>query len=692
MQVEKVKNFYRNFILEKAIFFSIIFFIFKFLFPIQENILLTIINEALAIHLLYFWMSYLPDKITVTGKTIFRTYFNVFSQSIILLSSTLLFFHILPDLKTTDFGFLSEFVLLLVSAISITLIIFIYAGLRKLFFYKQRPNAKSYFNVMALFALIIGLLNAFDPYFSSIPSSENGITEIISLQYLLGWKSDFENIFQIALIIIIVVNAFRVSWIATLNKKQKKSLAGISFLLTIILSWLVVMFFDNNTITKTAYLFSPTIFVVSTTVLLYGAIYSGIIFFTALFHIPTAEESDRKSEEYSTLLDFGRMMTRIWEFDELADAILKLAKKISAANAVWLVIRKNGANEFYQLNVNSSKLRDFSEKFLKERKIVKPVVIKKIELSQFIQEKTFDEVFVSPIKTRDKLAGYLFAGFNEAGNADEDLIRTFTGLIDYAALAIENSELLAKSIENERMEKELELAREIQRKIIPQNLPEFPDINITSGFFPAFEVGGDYYDFFDLNGKKIFVIADVSGKGMEASYIMAEMKGVLESLTLVASDLRELIIKANKIFRKRLTSKQFITAIFGEIAEDKQQIKYFRLGHNLPLSVSEDKIEYIKSSGLGLGIADTEKFEENLEEIVVNLTENQKLIFYTDGIPEGKNDDDEEFGYDKFAKVILTNVTKSLDIVMEQITTEISLYSGSTMQTDDITLLIFEKK
>ena len=685
---KKIKNFYESLLFEKAVGFSVVFLIYKFLFPIQETPVSIIINESLAIHILYFWMKYLPGKIAVSRKTIPKIYQNIFFQTILLFFLSLIFLNFIPNSKFYDAGFLREVGLLFISSIFLVLIIYIYAGFTKLFFYKQKPNAVSYFRVMVIFTLIIGVMNAFDPFVNSAAETGEGFFNVLSLGDLIGWKNDFENIFQIALIIILVVNAFRVSWIAILNKKQKKTLAGLSFILAIVFIVLVVMFFENGKITKTAYLFSPTIFITSVTVLLYGAVYSTVVFFTAVFHIPTAEETDRATAEYSSLLEFGRMMSRIWDFEDLAVTILKLSQKISNADSVWLAI-KNDDFELYTLGVGEKNAASFTRKFLKENKVNSAVVVRGISLSR---DNHFKETLISPIKIKGKHTGYLFSAFKNSEETDEDLMRTISGLMDYVALAIENSELAKKSIENERMEKELELAREIQMKIIPDRLPAVEGIKVEARFIPAFEVGGDYYDFFNLGGKKIFVIADVSGKGMEASYIMAEMKGVLETLSAVSRDLREMIIKANEIFVKRLSKKHFITAVFGEIDNETGIVKYFRLGQNFPLLLRNNGAEYLQSAGLGLGITASDKFLENLEEVTANLSENKRIIFYTDGVPEAKNDKDEEFGYDKLSEIADATAEKSMDEVMEQIITEISLYSQKKMQSDDITILMFEKK
>ncbi len=688
MLKDRILKFYNTKLLEKAIAFSIIFLLFKYFFPIPEKFTTEFFNELLAVHLIYFWMKYVPGKLNVTVSSIMRLYGNVFILASLLLLLSFSFSQILPSKQYIEIGFWEETVVLTISGLVIVLIILIYSSLSKLFFYKQKSNAQSYLRVMAIFTIIVGLTNAFDPFFSSfVSSSETAIPDSFTFVSLLGWLSDFENVFQIALIIIVVINAFRVAWIASLNKTQKKKLVVLSLFLVIIFSALVTMFFENNLLIKTAYLFSPTLFIVSSTVSLYGAVYSLVIFFTALFHIPTAEEADRKSEEYSTFLEFGNMMTQILDFNELSESILNLTKKIVSADSTWMIIDKD-ETMFYTLGEKSKSLESYSENYFKTKKLTKPEKVVQIKPIESGKGKRYTEILVSPIKLRNGNSGLLFAGFYDEDKIDDDLVNTFAYLTDYAALAIENSEFVNASIENERMEKELEIAREIQMRIVPQSLPEFNNLNACAKFIPAFEVGGDYYDFLNFGDKTFFVIADVSGKGMEASYVMAEMKGVLESLTVVYKDLRTLVVKANEIFIKRLDSKNFITAIFGSIDDTAGMLTYFRLGHNYPIIIEDGNTRLNKSKGLALGITAGKIFEENLEEVNIKMKSGIRILFYTDGLPESKNGQDEEFGYEKLED-LMTN-SKDANTLMEQIITDVSLYSKNNIQADDLTILIFE--
>ncbi|MBP1683476.1 MAG: Serine phosphatase RsbU subunit sigma, partial [Ignavibacteriaceae bacterium] len=179
-------------------------------------------------------------------------------------------------------------------------------------------------------------------------------------------------------------------------------------------------------------------------------------------------------------------------------------------------------------------------------------------------ENIFSVVSVSPIKTRGETQGILVAAKGTGQIFTQDDLSAIETFSDYASVAIENSRLLEESIEKERLEKELDVAREIQRKILPLNVPEYPNLQIASVFIPAFEVGGDYYDFFKISETKLgFVIADVSGKGISAAFIMAEVKGIFESLSKTIEKPKEILIKANDILKDALDSKSFVSAAYG---------------------------------------------------------------------------------------------------------------------------------
>jgi serine phosphatase RsbU (regulator of sigma subunit) len=267
-------------------------------------------------------------------------------------------------------------------------------------------------------------------------------------------------------------------------------------------------------------------------------------------------------------------------------------------------------------------------------------------------------------------------------------VGTFAG---FAAVALENAKLLEESIVKERLEKELDVAREVQYKILPQRNPDFKKFEIASLFVPAFEVGGDYYDFFNISKTKLgIVIADVSGKGIEAAFIMAQIKGIFSTLAKLYSEPKELLIKANSILEDSIARKSFVTAIYGVIDTEKDTFKFARAGHSPLLYFDGSKINRIIPSGIGLGLDYSGKFENTLKEMEIKLNNNDIITLFTDGINESLNEKYEEFGFERLEEIIVNNSNFGVEELSNNIMKSVSTFSQNNSQHDDITLVLFK--
>lgn len=300
---------------------------------------------------------------------------------------------------------------------------------------------------------------------------------------------------------------------------------------------------------------------------------------------------------------------------------------------------------------------------------------------------------ISPLRTHNEVIGYIFAvRKNELifYKDDKKAVDTFS---DYASVAIQNSFLLNESIEKERLEKELDVARDMQKKILPSKDPVLDKLEISSVFIPAFEVGGDYYDYFQIDNNKLgFVIADVSGKGISAAFIMAEIKGIFETLSKLMSSPREILIKANQILQNNIAKKNFISALYGVIDIEKEELHIARAGHCPALIVRDGQVIEFKPGGIGLGLSFKENFSATMEEQTIKLVANDTIVLYTDGITEAKNDKFEDFGDKRFSDILIKHSQKSSDEIANQIMQQVTLFSSNHSQYDDVTLMIIKWK
>ena len=682
-----IKEFYGKATLGKAVGFTLLFYAFKLLFPYQNDFLFLLINETLAIHAVYFWLYSSREKLRLSKKKIISNYNQlIFAQIVLLVLAGAIYF-ILKKFNLKEFVLFNEALTLIEVSLILIPVLFSFIILSKFFFYRQKGNPNGYYRALLLLILFSGLLSAV----LSVINSDADLKALLSP--FVSWLDSFSTIVDIALVSIIVINSFRVSWIAKLTKKGKIGLIFRSLFASLLFLASAILLYQDGLIGDEIRRFSFFVYAFVFSAVLYGIIYSTIIFFTTIFHLPTAEESDKQSEELSRLWNFGKMLNRILDIGELAETIVSLASQAGNSQFVWLQIFGEENKIFTTGKINSEDAKKITSVILKNKNPGRTEVVDLTEVSQaaVLTDLKIERALVAPLVVKKEIKGYLFLArlFGEEG-FDEDEITSVSGLADYASLAIKNAELLKASIEKERMEKELELARAIQQKIIPANLPQLEGYEIASQFIPAFEVGGDYYDFFNLNGNAAFVIADVSGKGIEASYVMAEMKGVFEAFALSDEKIEELLKKANEIFRRRLKRSSFVTAVVGVIKND--ELIYYRLGHNKPILVDENGAHFLESSGVAFGMAENEKFSEFLERKSVKLKSGDFIAFYTDGVNESMNAEKEEFGYARLFEILEENKSKSAPDISASVIKSLSMFAKNNIQNDDITLLIIKKK
>lgn len=554
-------------------------------------------------------------------------------------------------------------------------IIFIF--FKELFFLRQKRNVSTYYNTMIVFFI----LASFTSIFNKIPDI-----------------SFIKNTFYIIAVILIFVNSIKISWIAFIVKKEKITL----LVLSIIIGFLFTVNLINGTDTASGENvlagFSSSLNTFLNLLMIYGVIYFGILFFTTLFHLPTAEAFDRKSQEISSLQYFSSLINQVLDFKDLAETIADISIKITKSNASFIIWKENG-NWKTIVNKNIGFIdSDILTKFLlgedyqKNYSTTTVVNIndanKNLELNE-----NYSIAAISPLRTYNEIVGYLITAKKDDYIFDEEDKNALNTFSYYASTAVENSELLEESIEKERLEKELDLAREIQRKLVPVKNPEYEKLKISSVFIPAFEVGGDYYDFFEISKNKLgFVIADVSGKGISAAFIMAEIKGIFESLSKMSNDPKDILTKANQILERTLDRKNFVSAAYGIFDFENEVLRISRAGHCPVILIRDNVSENIRPKGFGLGMNFSDYFEETLEEIVINLRKNDLLVLYTDGITESKNKEMKDFGDELFEKILLENCNKNVDEISNKVIQELTLFSQNNSQHDDITLVILKWK
>ena len=282
------------------------------------------------------------------------------------------------------------------------------------------------------------------------------------------------------------------------------------------------------------------------------------------------------------------------------------------------------------------------------------------------------------VRTRDQL-GELADSFNSMTSSIEDLLQ--------------------QKAEKERLEQELRIAREIQMSLLPQGPLRMPGLSLTAHCEPAREVGGDYYDFLPIDDYRYgILIADVAGKGTSAALYMAELKGLILSLSHLHRSPRQLLIDANRIISQHLDARSFITITYVIVDLEARTLTHARAGHcpmmYVPGTPRENRrVQILSPDGLVLGLridAAAERFNSLLEEVTTPIAPGDVFLLYTDGIPEAMNEAGDWFGDARLGTLLEEHAKLSSEELRERILREVRTFVGATPQHDDMTMLLLK--
>jgi serine phosphatase RsbU (regulator of sigma subunit) len=453
---------------------------------------------------------------------------------------------------------------------------------------------------------------------------------------------------------------------------------------------------------------------------LFGSIYLGMAFISTIFHIPTQDIFDRKIVEISSLHNLSRLVTQVFDFKDLIENITKLALGVCEANCAWIEIRKENKGVIYQspdeekkefelvgvknisideINVlYASRESPFHKELSLDRMDRKIIYIGDLAASKemSIPENLYRKIkslVVVPLISHSELIGILYIGKSFAYGFDKEYLNIITTFADQVTISIENSKLIEKSIEKERMERELLLAQKMQRQLLPHSFPVHKNIDLCAISIPAYEVGGDYYDFSQISEDKLgIIVGDVSGKGISAAFYMALMKGIFQALSKVFNSPKDFLIKANLSLKGHLDKKSFVSLIYGVIDLKDGKLYLSRAGHCPMILLTENEAKFIKPEGLGVGLDNGKIFDNITEEIELELENDAICIFYTDGFPEARNKTGQEFGYRQLLESIKWSKDRTAFELCNEMLSKIKGFTQSETEYDDLTIVIFRWK
>jgi len=603
--------------------------------------------------------------------------------------------------------------------------------IERLILYKRTKNTTLNFAVFIVASISFALSMA-----GTVPGEKPGMTSLT-----LGFFTA----------ILMAVNTFRVSWILPMSRQDKWQIMGLTFIIAICGGILLHVFKFPPYLLWYSSLVGYFLLVITVFVSLYFC----VSFLGILIYLPSSRDFERKSEEVRKLYKMSKFITDVFDEEKIYSSLIHFVCESTGPDSFgWFDLyvpsstastngkktpadlravhfsdanQKNSTAYFRTAAVNNvsttvidelAKSAEFLWQQVMEQKSIVQVddiitdkrvnsqisplraILKRFKTRQPHEPKLPIGSIVSvPLTTRSELIGIIHIAKDVEFSFVKEDLELITIFADQAAIAIANSRLIKQLIGKERLEQQLEIAREIQFRLLPQQPLEVPGYDMAGISEPAYEVGGDYYDFFPLNeGETItrfgFVIADVSGKGTSAAFYMAELKGVIQSLCKVYRDApRDLIRKANETLSQSLGKNAYISLLYGVVDVKTNTLALVNAGHCPAASVFGESSGFLKIRGLALGLDKGTIFNRVLTKNIYPLASNDVVVFYTDGVVEAINHAGEQFGYERLLEIVKRSREKSANEIKNDIFEAVAEFTeiGGAVR-DDLTLVVVKKQ
>ncbi|HVO74529.1 MAG TPA: PP2C family protein-serine/threonine phosphatase [Ignavibacteriaceae bacterium] len=322
--------------------------------------------------------------------------------------------------------------------------------------------------------------------------------------------------------------------------------------------------------------------------------------------------------------------------------------------------------------------------------IFNPVRKKDIE-ENFKELDRLNIELIVPMQMQGEIKGLILLGkrINNSDYSDADIEFIFS-VGSLAIISLENRRLFIEALEKQKLEEELEIARDIQRNLLPHSIPEFENFEIAAMNLSSKQVGGDYYDIVRLAEESFCIaIADVSGKGVPAALLMANLQAFIKTTCKHGMRLDEATALINDLISENITDGKFITFFWGLLDGNAKTITYVNAGHNHPLLIRSGKVTKLDKGGMILGVMKT-MIPYSVE--TIQLQSNDTIVLYTDGISEAMNDKGEEFSEERLEKLAVNSAPNSAQDILVKIQKEVQYFAAGTAQSDDLTLLVLKVK
>ena len=398
---------------------------------------------------------------------------------------------------------------------------------------------------------------------------------------------------------------------------------------------------------------------------------------------------DSKVNQLSSLFDLSKEFSGILEVDMVGKLL------------VFSIIGQLLVSKYAVLTCNEDDITFIENKFPEDiiRNSIKEC--QPFEIKETLRKDKLEDQYpalsklgielIIPMQIKGITKGLILLGERRIkGGYSQSDIEFVSSIGSLAIISIENAHLFEETLEKQRLEKDLELARNIQKNLLPNKNPELDGFEIAAYNNPARQVGGDYYDIVQLDkNDTLFAIGDVAGKGVQAALMMANLQAFLKSICKQNLPLSDATNMINDLVSENTTLGSFITFFWGILNNEKKELTYVNAGHNPPLLIRNNEITKLKKGGMILGIMQT--MMPYLSE-TVQLQTGDIILTFTDGITEAMNLQNEEYSDERLEELVKDKPDLTADEFLELVIKDIKEFTEGAEQSDDITCLIVRVK
>jgi sigma-B regulation protein RsbU (phosphoserine phosphatase) len=403
---------------------------------------------------------------------------------------------------------------------------------------------------------------------------------------------------------------------------------------------------------------------------------------------------DKKVQELKTLFEIGKELNSTLELSRIVNILQFTIMGEMAVNKLLLFIKQNGT---FQLVANRG-INDSSQIFslLTEARMLN--FLEQQQSSILIEEHTeHNELTILhkaglnvlvPMRVQEDSAGILLLGpkMSRTPYAPDELDFLST-LGNRVMISIENARLFEETLEKQRLEEEIAIARDIQQRLLPRSFPQIKTLDIYGFNIPSQQVGGDYFDCFELDGDRVaLAIGDVSGKGVGASLLMSNLHAGLNTLIDSNIEMHAILAKLNNLIYENTNYDKFITFFYGEYNIKTADFTFVNAGHNPPYLFHQDgSFELLEDGGLLLGMMPNMVYETG----TVTIKPGDFIVTFTDGVTEAKDKTGDMYEEDRLEEFIGGCMAKDLSVkeFADVLISELNRFSKGVPQADDITFL-----